>query len=173
MDKSNDLADNLPNLVNFLQKYTGATGVYVGRLQYPECKIKIDDDDKAHEDTTLPKVIKFKHASESHTFVEGAVLEPNVGVTHDVFSEQYARLDKTLTTVDEQGVETVRDVGLMERFKHIYVKEVVREPRMHYQRVPRLGSFMAVPLVYKSCLFDESLMDSITNWQQVQQQRAE
>lgn len=52
----------------------------------------------------------------------------------------------------------------MERFRHIYIKEVVREPRMNYQRVPKLGSFMAVPLVYKSCLFDESLGESVANW---------
>jgi hypothetical protein len=27
---------------------------------------------------------------------------------------------------------------------------------MHYWKVPRLGAFMAVPLVYKSCLSEES-----------------
>jgi hypothetical protein len=39
----------------------------------------------------------------------------------------------------------------------LYVREVVREPRMHFQKVPRLGSYMAVPLVYNSCLSDEAL----------------
>jgi len=28
---------------------------------------------------------------------------------------------------------------------------------MWFKRVPRLGSFMAVPLVYESCLNDEAL----------------
>ena len=55
----------------------------------------------------------------------------------------------------------------MERFKHIYVKEVVREPRMNFQRVPKLGSFMAIPLIYKSCLFDEALNEAVTNFQEV------
>jgi hypothetical protein len=55
----------------------------------------------------------------------------------------------------------------MERFRHIYVKEVVREPRMNFQRVPKLGSFMAIPLVYKSCLFDEALNEAVTNFQEV------
>ena len=32
LEKSKDLNDNLPDLVNFLQKYTGATGVYLGKL---------------------------------------------------------------------------------------------------------------------------------------------
>ena len=32
LEKSKDLADNIPGLVDFLQRYTGATGVYLGRL---------------------------------------------------------------------------------------------------------------------------------------------
>ena len=69
-------------------------------------------------------------------------------------------------------MEVTRDVGIMERFKHIYVKEVVREPRMHFQRVPRLGCFMAVPLVYRSCLFDDSLTESVANYRDVMERRA-
>lgn len=83
----------MPALINFLKKYTGATGVYVGRLQFPECKINIDADDKAHMDYEAPKVVKFIHASQDHEFMEGAVLPPTVGVTHDVFSPEYSRLD--------------------------------------------------------------------------------
>jgi hypothetical protein len=37
------------------------------------------------------------------------------------------------------------------------VKEVVREPRIHYFKVPRLGSYLAIRLEYESCLFDEAL----------------
>lgn len=52
----------------------------------------------------------------------------------------------------------------MSGYKYVFVPEVVREPRMHYWQVPRLGSFMAVPLVYKSCLniasFDKSVEDT-------------
>ena len=47
----------------------------------------------------------------------------------------------------EDGTEERKELSLMERFKHIYIKEVVREPRMNYQRVPRLGAFMAVILL--------------------------
>ena len=166
------MADNLPGLVEFLQKYTGATGVYVGRLQYPERKIAVDADDKAHEDTNLPKVIKFIHANKSHEFVEGAVLQPTVGVTHDVFGEAYARGPKMTTKTDEEGNTTVEHFDIFQRFKHIYVPEVVREPRMNFQRVPRLGGFMAVPLVYKSCLFDDALTEAVNNWQETQQRQA-
>ena len=32
LEQSKDLADNLPDLAEFLQKNAGATGVYIGRL---------------------------------------------------------------------------------------------------------------------------------------------
>ena len=36
------------------------------------------------------------------------------------------------------------------------IKEVVREPRMHYFKVPRLGSYLAIRLEYNSCLCIEA-----------------
>jgi len=75
--------------------------------------------------------------------------------------------------VYEDGTEEVIELGLLDRFRHFYVKEVVREPRMNFQRVPKLGSFMAIPLIYKCCLFDESLAESVTNWQEVQQRQVQ
>ena len=48
---------------------------------------------------------------------------------------------------------------------HIYVPDVVREPQMHFYRVPRLGAFVAVPLEYNSCLFEKALDQSITDYQ--------
>lgn len=40
--------------------------------------------------------------------------------------------------------------------KHLVVPEVVREPKMHFFKVPRLGSYMAIRLEYKTCLFEEA-----------------
>jgi hypothetical protein len=39
----------------------------------------------------------------------------------------------------------------------VFVKDVVREPRMHFFKVPRLGSYLAIRLEYSSCLFEEAL----------------
>ena len=147
--KSVDLEDNLQELVEFVQEQTGATGVYVGKLQYPEREIAVDADDKAHFDAEASRVVKFIHANQDHSFMTGAVLEPHVGITHEVFGEGYQRQDRFQIVRNEDGSEESRtELGLFDRFKHIYVKEVVREPRMNYQRVPKLGSYMAIPLVY-------------------------
>lgn len=42
---------------------------------------------------------------------------------------------------------TPRDT-LQDFLFHMYVPEVVREPKMHFYRVPRLGSYLAIPLEY-------------------------
>lgn len=51
--------------------------------------------------------------------------------------------------------------------------EVVREARMHFKKVPRLGCFMAVPLVYNSCLFNEALEEAVEDYQVVSKEREE
>jgi hypothetical protein len=47
------------------------------------------------------------------------------------------------------------------------VKEVVREPKMHFQKVPRLGSYMAVPLIYHNCLSDQALDRAVEDHQEI------
>lgn len=44
---------------------------------------------------------------------------------------------------------------------------------MWFKRVPRLGSYMAVPLIYQSCLTDEALDQALADWNTSSQQRAE
>jgi len=36
------------------------------------------------------------------------------------------------------------------------VPEVVRDPKVHFYKVPRLGSYMAIRLEYTTCLFEEA-----------------
>jgi hypothetical protein len=49
------------------------------------------------------------------------------------------------------------------------VKEVVREPRMHFFKVPRLGSYLAVRLEYQSCLFEDALDAAVSDYLDVRQ----
>lgn len=49
--------------------------------------------------------------------------------------------------------------------------EVVRQknPEMVFHKVPRLGSYMAVPMVYNSCLFDDALEQAVADQVDVSQ----
>jgi hypothetical protein len=51
----------------------------------------------------------------------------------------------------------------------VYIKEVVREPRMHFFKVPKLGSYLAIRLEYNSCLFEEALDAGVVDYLDVRQ----
>jgi hypothetical protein len=92
-------------------------------------------------------------------------------VTHSVFEE---REEEEQPADDDDGEETAKkSTDILDTFKHCFVSEVVHDERMWFKRVPRLGSFMAVPLVYKSCLFYESLEKAIADYQESSKRRAE
>ncbi len=55
----------------------------------------------------------------------------------------------------------------------VYVKEVVREPRMHFYKVPRLGCYMAIRLEYESCLFEEALDAAVIDYIDVKNRQKE
>lgn len=68
---------------------------------------------------------------------------------------------------NEDLADSFESKTLIEDFKHIYRAEVVRESRMNYWKVPRLGAYIAVPLVYRSALSVSSLQqgfDELTKY---------
>lgn len=83
----------------------------------------------------------------------GAVLAKEQGICHELFRDGG---DEEGDGGGEEGGEEPAEEGddgdILRSYKHKYVQEVVREPKIHFWRVPRLGSFMAIPLVYKSSL---------------------
>lgn len=154
---SDDLADNLQSLVNHLHEFTGATSVYVGKLDKPirgfSQGLAEDDDDEAHIIPKAETEIQFKHADKDHQFLVDQVLKQQEGVT---YQQLFAQPEEN-------------EVGSHELPKHIVIDEVVREPKMYYYQVPRLGSYMAIKLVYNSCLFEDAYDDAIANYEAVNQ----
>ncbi|CDW73780.1 UNKNOWN [Stylonychia lemnae] len=167
LTRSEDLSDNLDELAAYLKEFTGATGVYIGKLVKPRKEISDEDDDKAHVDEENPKVIWYIHASEGHEFIKGNILKSDQGISHDVFKEPEPVEGEEAAAEDEEGGEPkpVEDSNdILKTFRHIYVPEVVREPRMHFYKVPKLGSYMAIPLVYNSCLFEDALDNAVQDY---------
>lgn len=173
VQKSKDLHDNLDDLTNFIQKHTGATGVYIGKLVYPMKEIEEDAGELDHEDQEAPKVIRYIHATENHKFLIDRCLGPDEGITHDVFKDATnVEEEQQEENPEEEGEEKpVEEKDIIDTFKHVYVEEVVRQPRMLYQKVPRLGAYMAVPMVYNSCLFDDSLEQAVADFVDVAQRQ--
>ena len=127
----------------------------------PKKPIEEGDDDAAHIDNDSDKIIHFSHANAEHSFLVDQVLAKGSGLTFDVFNDK----------VDDAGkpIES-------EELNHILVKEVVREPRMHFFKVPRLGSYLAIRLEYESCLsvdaYNEGIRDAISCRDRILEQEA-
>ena len=100
----------------------------------------------------------YKFANSDHTdLIVGTKLEQGKGITHGVFDEAYTTQNQTI------NIEAADAPPIQSQFQHIYVKEVVRNPSMNYWKVPRLGSYMAIPLVYKSSLSVSSFQYALTD----------
>lgn len=140
-----------------------ATGVYIGKLEPRMRPIAEDDNDKAHLEEETVEVIKYKHATPSHEkIMVGAVLNPEQGIAHELFQEG----EEGGAAAEEEGVEEKeekeKDILDTEKFK--YIPEVVTESKMHYWQVPRLGSYMAIPLIYNSCLYEDSVDAALNDY---------
>ena len=106
-----------------------------------------DEEDSSHLDTTQPKMINYIGSSASHSqMMLNQTLLLDKGVTGGAFA---LSLDDPLPA--EDGTVEVKD-------KYVYIPNVVKNESMHYFRLPKLGSYMAIPLVYKSYL-TEAIFD--------------
>ena len=151
-----------------MHKNVGATGVYIGKLEPEMREIKDDDDDTAHIAEDAPLVLKFKHANQDHeAIMVGRVLGQDKGICHDLFKDGDEEKSQAGSAAgdEEENAEQTEDVLKTSKYK--FVPEVVREPKIHYWQVPRLGSFMAIPLVYKSCLSEGSIDAALADWVEI------
>ena len=154
-----DLSDHLQDLTNHIMNFNKASAVYVGKLVSPKKPINDSDDDTAHLDMDGEKVIHFSHSNGAHDFIVDKVLsKATAGLTFDVFNDK----------LDDEGNKVVQDLP-----EHILVPEVVREPRIHFFKVPRLGSYLAIRLQYNSCLFVDTYNAGVTDALSVQKRLAE
>ena len=146
--------------MDLLKAATNSTSVYVGKLIQPTKPIKEDSDDNAHFDFDAEKIIRFNFSNQEHSFLIDKTLSKDQGLTFDVFKNiEEVKADEPVEE-DEDGnpvAAKVESTEPQENFpRHILVPEVVREPRMHFYRVPRLGSYLAIRLEYDSCLFEDA-----------------
>jgi len=103
------------------------------------------------------------------------ILKQDQGITYQLF----AGADEAAAEDEEKGDDEDEDAPKKEKIlveklpKHIVVNELVREPKMHYYDVPKLGSYIAIKLEYKSCLFEEAYDDAVKDSLRVEAERAE
>ena len=156
--ESKDLTDNLQDLVNHLKSVSESTAVYVGKVVMPIKAIKDDDDDTAHIDANAVAQIQFSHSDDGHNFMVDKILKQDEGVTYSLFTEEPPVETEEEPKEEEEGdeINKFKAPPKPKPLRHILVPEVVREPKIHYYTVPRLGSYLAIKLEYNSCLNEEA-----------------
>jgi hypothetical protein len=102
----------------------------------------------------------------------GSVLKQDQGISHQLFGaggneegEEEPVEEEEPSNDDADAVKKTKDI--LKSYKHKYVPHVVRKKDIHFWTVPRLGAFMAVPMIYNSCMTDEALDTAIADWTEV------
>lgn len=130
-------------------------------------------------DLQAAQVIRFSNATEGHKYLVDAILKPDQGLTFDVFRDiEVAPVEPTgeeVPPVEEESAALQKVAKEPSEIlpRTIFVKEVVREPRMHFYKVPRLGSYLAIRLEYQSCLYEESFDAAVIDYLDVQQRQSD
>ena len=142
VEKSDDHEDILQNLVDYMQEYTRSTSTYVAQLVAHKLKIEEDDDETAHIDDKSSRHLDIIHVSpKGYEFALRKTIEVNEGVSHDVFE-----IKEEKHTTDEEHAEGEGEPEKVEKAKphsnYFMIDEVVREKRIKFFRVPRLGSLL-------------------------------
>jgi hypothetical protein len=133
----------------------------------PIKKIVDSSNDKAHIDLDAQPEIQFLHSSKDHQFMVDKILKQDQGITFgalfsgDEPEEAEAPVEEEeLAEGEERPPKPI--VEKLPKFK--LVSEVVRDPKIHYYMVPRLGSYLAVRLEYESCLFEEAFDAAVVDF---------
>lgn len=164
-------------LVNHLKEFTNSTAVYIGKVVKPKKPIKDEDDDKAHINEDAQVQLQFMNSSPEHEFMVDKILKQDEGITFDIFKEEEGgEAGEAGAGENEEGEEEEekKEKVVVEKFpKHLIVDECVRESRMHYYDVPKLGSYLAIKLEYESCLFEEAFDEAVVDFVAKEAARAE
>ena len=100
-------------------------------------------------------------------------MQQDEGITYKLFSEEEEPVVEQEPSDDEDGKPKPPKEIPPKLPRHILVPEVVREPKMHFYTVPRLGSYLAVRLEYNSCLQEEAFDAAVADFASVAQLQVE
>jgi len=120
------------------------------------------------------KVIRFCNADDAHKYIVDKTLSADQGLTFDVFKDPEAVEEEAAAEpeMDENGEPIIVEKKVVEKLPvSVLIDEVVREPRIHFFKVPRLGSYLAVRLEYNTCLFEKAFEEGVTDMQSVMERR--
>ena len=159
---SKDIEENLNFYCNELQRFVGATGVYISILDKKRKEVTEEEDENAHLLDQV--VIRYVNFCDDHNFLKYKYLENEQGVTYDLFKPKEDNPEVSPENAEvnpEEGGEEAPKAPKEYIPNHLLIEEVVRNPKIKFFREPKLGCYLTIDLTYKSSLSPASLNSSI------------
>ena len=165
MKTTDDFKDIMDHLCDYARDVSDSTGTYIGELINLRKPITDDDVTTPAIEEGAAQVIKYISCNENHSFIKELHLEVGKGVTYDAFKvkEDDVKEDDKEPKEGDAPKKVVTDEEKAKK-QIVLVKEVLREERMKYFIVPKLGSYLAIPMIHKSCLSDTILEAAISDY---------
>ncbi|GMH59033.1 hypothetical protein TL16_g13059 [Triparma laevis f. inornata] len=146
LTESTDIASLYGKVVALVQSRTNATGVYLGRKETTDAGVNQIQYLSSTQDVMNGKVLKGVPEGEE----EGAE-----GVTWPIFVS--SEIEETVTDTETGEESTVTKTVFPE---DVTVANIVRDPAVKCFGLPKLGSYVAVPVRYNSCLHENGIEDA-------------
>lgn len=93
----------------------------------------------------------------------GQTIKPKEGVTHKLFGTSLVAEGEGEENPPANEGEGEEEKPASDEPKTIFIEQVVREKKMKFFRVPRLGSYLSVRLSYQSCFSEKAIEIAIAD----------
>ena len=150
---------------NKMQEKFNLTGVYIAIYDQA---FKIPKEENNALDAHYNKERSGKHltyigVSDNHQYLFKKELPKDNSITYRLVGDYNEDVDQDPDMKNLRGEDEL--AGTDESKSYIYVDDVIKEKKLHYFKLPKLGCYMAIPLTYKSCLngeaFTQALKDKV------------
>ena len=133
------------------------TGIYIAQYEYPiqQPDENAVDDYASHLDINRPQLLQYIGGDNksSHQLL-GQSLPNDIGVTYDLFKPPGGGDEAPVDENDDADVDAKKE-------NWVYIPDVVVEPKVHYFQIPRLGSYLSVPIFVNSYLSENTFDDAL------------
>ena len=176
LKSSSDPIELVKDLCEFLKKTINATDVYIGMVEQQQKEAKDEDDENAHIDTTAQTVLRYVYDTSVDKIMMGKTLKMDEGVVFEILQkkeEQPKGEEEENKEKEEKTAEKPKEMNKEVTDKSIFIHDVLQEPKIKYFNVPKLGSFLAIKLEYKSCLSEEALDKAVEEYFNTEKKKAD
>lgn len=152
-ESADEVDGPLASVISALQRWTGGAAVYVARKEAGEGEGGGDDGEDGEGGGG--DAVRYIAASEDHQFMLANRLN-SPGVTFDVWKLPEKPEGDEDAEEDEDGEEK-KEAPPPPEYPVIHVPQVLHEKRMTFFKLPKLGAYLSVPVVYKSTVHDDAI----------------